>query len=85
MEIATIILLAILVIFFLWDRFRQEQRWKEQSDTLSKTVGERIADTTKVFGEVKEKLGELTQRTAQIQEVGKNISSLHEILSRTKI
>ncbi len=69
MQIVIIILLVILVGFFLWDRLRAGQRWKEQSDILSKTVGERIADTTKVFGEVKERLGELTQRTKEIQEV----------------
>jgi len=84
MQIVIITLLVILVGLFVWDRLRASQRWKEQSDTLSKTVGEKIADTTKVFGEVKEKLGELTQRTAQIQEVGKNISSLHEILRAPK-
>ena len=84
MEIAIIILLAVLVVFFLWDRLRASQRWKEQSDALSKTVGERIADTTKVFGEVKESLGKLTQRTEQIQEVGKNISSLQDLLRAPK-
>jgi DNA recombination protein RmuC len=84
MQIVIIILLVILVGFFLWDRLRASQRWKEQSDILSRTVGERIADTTKVFGEVKERLGELTQRTKEIQEVGKNISSLQEILRAPK-
>ena len=84
MEIVIIILLAVLVVFFLWDRLRASQRWKEQSDALSKTVGERIADTTKVFGEVKESLGKLTQRTEQIQEVGKNISSLQDLLRAPK-
>ena len=79
MEIAIIILLVIIVGFFLWDRLQASRRWKEQSDTLAKTVGERIADTTKVFGEVKESLGKLTQRTEQIQEVGKNISSLQDL------
>ncbi len=73
-----------MVVFFLWDRLRANQRWKEQSDALSKTVGERIADTTKVFGEVKESLGKLTQRTEQIQEVGKNISSLQDLLRAPK-
>ncbi|MBA7636307.1 hypothetical protein ES703_43923 [subsurface metagenome] len=84
MQIAIIILLVILVGFFLWDRLRAGQRWKEQSDIISKTVGERIADTTKVFGEVKESLGELTQRTKEIQEVGKNISGLQDILRAPK-
>ncbi len=79
-----VILLVILIAFFLWDRFRQERRWREQSDSLSRTVGERIADTTKVFGEVKEGLGELTQKTRVIEEVGKNISSLNEVLRAPK-
>ncbi|MFC2021994.1 DNA recombination protein RmuC [Chloroflexota bacterium] len=84
MEIAIIILLVIIIGFFLWDRLRASHRWKEQSDTLAKTVGERIADTTKVFGEVKESLGKLTQRTEQIQEVGKNIASLQDLLRAPK-
>jgi len=84
MEIAIIILLVILVGFFVWDRFRREQRLKEQGDALSKAVGERIDGTIKVFGELKERLGELTQRTKDIQEVGKNISSLQEILRSPK-
>ncbi len=84
MEIAIITLLVILVVFFVWDRFRQEQRWRQQSDTLSKTVGERIADTTRVFGEVRERLGELAKGTEQIEEVGRNISSLQEILRAPK-
>jgi len=88
MEIVIIILLVMLIVilvgFFLWDRLQARQRWREQSDTISKTVGERIADTTKVFGEVKERLGELTQRTKEIQEVGKNISGLQEILRAPK-
>jgi len=84
MQIVIITLLAILVGLFVWDRLRARQRWKEQSETLSKTVGERIADTTKVFGEVKESLGELTQRTKEIQEVGKNISSLQDLLRAPK-
>jgi len=84
MEIVIIALLAVLVIFFLWDRFRQEHRWRQQSDVISKTVGERIADTTRVFGEVREKLGELAKGTQQIEEVGKNISSLQDILRAPK-
>ncbi len=82
--ILLVVLLVILIAFFLWDKSRQEKRWREQSDILSKTVGERIADTTKVFGEVKEGLGALTQKTKVIEEVGRNISSLNEILRAPK-
>jgi len=84
MEILIIILLVIVISFLIWDRLRSGERWKEQSNTLAKTVGEQIADTTKVFGEVKDSLGKLTERTEQIREVGKNISSLQEILRSPK-
>ncbi len=84
MEIAIIILLVILIGLFIWDRAQRQRRLREQGDALSKAVGERIADTTRVFGEVKEKLGELTQRTKEIQEVGKDISSLQDILRAPK-
>ncbi len=84
MEIIIIILLAILVVFFLWDRFQRRRGFKEQSDALSKAVGDRIDGTISVFGELKERLGELTQRTKDIQEVGKNISSLQELLRAPK-
>ncbi len=84
MEIAIIVLLVILVGFFIWDRAQRQRRLREEGNALSKAVGDRIADTTRVFGEVKEKLGELTQRTKEIQEVGKDISSLQDILRAPK-
>lgn len=84
MEIAIIILLVIIVGFLISDWFRRGQRLKDQGDALSKTVGERIDGTIKVFGDLKESLGELTQRTKAIEDVGKNISSLQEILRAPK-
>ncbi|MBA7585547.1 hypothetical protein ES708_27531 [subsurface metagenome] len=84
-EIVIVVLLVILIGLFLWDRLRGQQRLKEQGDALSKAVGERIADTTRVFGEVKEGLGALTERTKVIEEVGKNISSLQDILRAPKL
>lgn len=77
-------LLLVMVGFLLWDRMRQRQRWQEQGDALSRAVGDRIDGTVKVFGELKEKLGELTQQTKDIQEVGKSISSLQEALRAPK-
>jgi DNA recombination protein RmuC len=84
MEIVIIVLLAVLVGFLSWDRLSASHRWQKQSNALSKTVTERIAETTRVFGEVRESLGELKQRTGQIQEVGQNISSLQDLLRAPK-
>ena len=84
MEVLTIVLLAAVMAFLLWDRWRQDRRWQERSDDLSKTVGERIADTTRVFGEVRESLGRLTKGTEKIEEVGRDIASLQEVLRAPK-
>lgn len=84
MDIVIIILLVIVIGFFLWDRLRAGQRWKEQGDVLTKTVGDKVEGSIKVFGEVRERLGELTKRTKDIEEVGKSISSLQEALRAPK-
>lgn len=84
MEILTIFLIIILIGFFIWDRFRANQRWKEQSAALSKVVGEKVAGSVGVLGDVRERLGELTKRTEDIEEVGKNIASLQEALRAPK-
>jgi len=84
MEIVIIVLLAALIGLFLWYILRGQQRWREQGDNLSKMMGEKIDEKIKVFGEVKEGLGILTQRTKVVEEVGRNISSLQEILRAPK-
>jgi len=84
MEIAIIILLVIIVAFFLWDRFQRERRLKEQGEALSKAVGERMEGSLGVFGDVRERLGELTKRTKDIEEVGKSIASLQEAMRAPK-
>ena len=82
--ILLVVLLVILVAFFLWYKFRQERRWKEQSDILSKTVGEKVESSVGVFGDMRERLGELIKGTKNIEEVGKSISSLQEALRAPK-
>ncbi|MBA7487274.1 hypothetical protein ES707_22837 [subsurface metagenome] len=84
MEIVTIALLVILVGFFVWDRFRASRRWKEQSDVLTRIVGEKVEGSIGVFGEVRERLGELTKSTKDIEEVGRSIASLQEALRAPK-
>lgn len=84
MEIVIIILLAILIVLFLWYILHGHRRLKEQGDALSKAVGERIDGTLTVFGELRDKLGQLAEKTRIIEETGKNISSLREILRAPK-
>ena len=82
--IVIIVLLVVLLLFLLWDKLRGRHRLKEQGDALSKIVGEKVEGSMAVFGDVRERLGELTQRARDIQEVGKNVSSLQELLRAPK-
>jgi len=82
--ILLVVLLVILVAFFLWYKFRQERRWQEQSDSLAKIVGEKVESSVGVFGDMRERLGELIKGTKNIEEVGKSISSLQEALRAPK-
>ena len=88
MELIIIIVLAISLAIsvgiFVWSRFRERRVLEEQGDALSKVVGEKIEASLKVFGDVRERLGELTQKTKDIEEVGKNVSSLQELLRAPK-
>ncbi|UCG10587.1 MAG: DNA recombination protein RmuC [Dehalococcoidia bacterium] len=77
-------LLLLLVGFLLWDRLRQGQRWQQQGDALSKAVGDRIDGTIKVFGELQKGIGELAEKAKGIEEAGKNILTLQEILRTPK-
>ena len=57
----------------------------EQLNNMNSSVGSQLNNTTRVFGEVRQSLGSLEQRTQQIYEVGKDISSLQEILRAPKM
>jgi len=52
---------------------------------MSGSMGERLDNATKVFGDVKKSLGSLDEKTQQIYEVGKDIASLQEILKAPKM
>lgn len=80
MEVAIIVLLIILIAFIAWDRLRERRRWQEQGQALSRVVGEKVEGSVAVFGELREKLGELSKRTRDIEEVGRSIGSLQEAL-----
>jgi DNA recombination protein RmuC len=80
MEAIIIILLVILIGLFLWYILQGRRRWKEQGDNLTKVVGEKVEGSMGVFGDLRERLGELIKGTKNIEEVGKSISSLQEAL-----
>lgn len=88
MELIIIIVLAsslaVLVGVLIWGRFRERRMLEKQGDNLSRVVEEKIGDSLKVFGDLRERLGELTQKAKGIEEVGKSISSLQELLRAPK-
>jgi len=84
MEIFIIVLLAVVILFLVWDRFWEGKRWRDQSDTLSKAIGERLEGSLGVFGEVNKSLGKLEEGTRQIEAVGRDIASLQEVLRAPK-
>ena len=63
-------------------------RLKENMEAIqgsSKNVGERLDNASKVVGALQHKLGELGEATKQVFMVGKDISSLKEILRAPKL
>ncbi|MDP8230834.1 MAG: DNA recombination protein RmuC [Candidatus Gorgyraea atricola] len=57
----------------------------KQLNNMNNSVGSQLSSTSKVFGEVRQSLGSLDQRAQQIHEVGRDISSLQEILRAPKM
>jgi len=63
----------------------QLQLVNQQLTSATGQIGHRLDNATRVVGEVKQNLGELKQATQQISDIGKNISSLQEILRAPKL
>ncbi|MBI3805265.1 MAG: DNA recombination protein RmuC [Nitrospirae bacterium] len=63
----------------------QLQSVNQQLTSATGQIGSRLDNAARVVGEVKQNLGELTKATQQVYEVGKNISSLQEILRAPKL
>ncbi len=88
MEIIVIIILAVAIAVllgvFLRDRSRGRQALEAQGKALSRVVEEKLEGNVRIFGDLRERLGELTQRTRDIQEIGRNISNLQELLRAPK-
>jgi DNA recombination protein RmuC len=64
------------------------ERLRENSEVLQRThqsVGERLDNAARVFGDVQRSLGGLEQGNQKIYEIGKDIASLQEILRSPKL
>jgi DNA recombination protein RmuC len=64
------------------------ERLREGGDQLQRTqhsLGERLDNAAKVVGDVQRGLGELREATAKVYEVGKDVSSLQDILRAPKL
>ncbi|OGP32456.1 MAG: hypothetical protein A2073_05940 [Deltaproteobacteria bacterium GWC2_42_11] len=57
----------------------------QQLQSTTGHIGARLDNAVKVFGEVKQNLGELSKATQQIFDVGKDIAGLQEILRAPKL
>ncbi|MBU2568108.1 MAG: DNA recombination protein RmuC [Elusimicrobia bacterium] len=57
----------------------------ERLDNNTRVVGERLDNTSSVVSDVQRSLGSLSQATQRVFEVGKDISSLQEILRAPKL
>lgn len=61
------------------------QGMQERLDKTTATIGDRLDNAAKVVGGVQHKLGELGEATKQVFMIGKDISSLQEILRAPKL
>ncbi|HEY5649417.1 MAG TPA: DNA recombination protein RmuC, partial [Nitrospiria bacterium] len=57
----------------------------QQLQATSGQIGSRLDNAAKVVGEVKQNLGKLSEATQRVFDVGKDISSLQEILKAPKL
>jgi DNA recombination protein RmuC len=64
------------------DRLRESTEAAQRSQAA---VGERLDNASRVVGEVQRGLGELREATQKVYEVGKDVSTLHDILRAPKL
>lgn len=98
MELVIVVLLAVILsaLLLVWlqtnrrlNRLDERGLSQEQLDALAQRLldsDQRIlATTTQTFGELQSNLGQLSQATKQMMEVGKDIASLEDLLKPPKL
>lgn len=58
---------------------------QQQMEALRRQMGQGLDSTSKLVGDVRQSLGQLSEATRQIYEVGKDVSSLQDILQAPKL
>jgi DNA recombination protein RmuC len=58
---------------------------QQQMDALRSQMGQGLESTSRVVGDVRESLGQLSEAAKQIYEVGKDVSSLQDILQAPRL
>lgn len=80
--------LAVTVIFIVLKISssvnEQLARVNQALQESHKTIGQNLGSAANIFGSVKEQLGKLEETNRQIYEIGKDISSLQELLHAPK-
>ncbi|MBI2303903.1 MAG: DNA recombination protein RmuC [Chloroflexi bacterium] len=92
MELVIILLLVVLAGVLVWSTLEHRRSLEAQlhtfqrelRDGLHQTVGQRLDNTTRVVGDLRERLGELSEATKQVYQVGRDLSSLQEALRAPK-
>jgi len=78
-------LIIITIVLKISSQVNERLNQMNQSlQEANKIINQSLGSTTDIFGNVKEQLGKLEESNRQIYEVGKNISSLQELLRAPK-
>jgi len=65
-----------------------EKVWRQiqmQVQTTDQSVSQKLEETQRTFADIKEQLGSLKEATDQVESVGRNVSSLQELLRAPKM
>jgi DNA recombination protein RmuC len=79
-EIVIVVLLVGLIAVVVWNVVEHRRSAKKQGEELTKKVEERLDSVIAPFGDIRERLGEVSTATKQVYEVGKSISDWQELL-----
>lgn len=83
------IVLFLAALFYFLNTFQQridalQNQLRINLDGNAQLLGQRLDNAAKVFGDLQNRLGKLSEANEKIYAIGKDLSSLHDILKRPK-